>query len=161
MKHYLPIQKMLLITATVLFLIFLSITAHGQNRTLTRGALEGELYFSTTTYVVFDQYGFVDELYSGIVRFTDNGKHAEVVYQVEDPFDGQENVMMPASIIADAAEGVVYNADGYTVDDISRRRLWVSFDYGKTWECRDTAVINSIYFGSNIEGLIYRGGGGI
>jgi len=75
--------------------------------------------------------------------------------------------MQGNSIMADATPGVVYNVDWYMAyandgKPYDYTRLWLSDDYGKTWERRDSHIgWKSTYYVANFEGVIYRGSGKI
>ena len=148
----------------VIFLIALTAATGSipaQNRNITRGATEGELYYSVNWYCKYDP-NYNDTMYRAILHLTENGKKAEITYGVayiEPNTATPEYPMTPEAVIADATPGVLYNADFYCSHDAYwYNRLWVSFDYGKNWELRDEPDNLSTYFVADIEGIIYRTG---
>ncbi len=155
-------KKVLLLLAVILSAVTASIA---QQRWITRGATEGELYLSTQWYC---NYGFdEDTLYNAILHITENGQKAEINYggmfQFADALTGADLPMQIYHIMADATPGVLYNTDWYLAYSDGQpydfTRLWFSEDYGKTWELRDTPVYQSGYVTGCDEGVLYRGGG--
>lgn len=148
-------MKRILLLLSLLFLSAAALT--GQNRNFTRGADPGELYLAGVWYGLYSVYGppYYDEARSVILRFTENGKTLSMQYETDYFANGE--MIKPDILIADATPGVLYNKDvRYTVDD-AFHRLWVSFDYGKNWTFREENIIQTFYYGSNFEGLIYKG----
>jgi hypothetical protein len=45
-----------------------------------------------------------------------------------------------------------------TFESYENNRLWISYDYGKTWELRDDPIDKCSYVVTNVEGVIYRTG---
>ncbi|MDR2972208.1 MAG: hypothetical protein LBU83_09815, partial [Bacteroidales bacterium] len=141
--------------------------SNAQERNITRGAAEGELYMKVGWYINYGVWG--DEMYLAILHVTENGKKLEMNHSMEylyfGPEIGDSQPMQSAHIMADATSGVLYNVDHYEAfaDDglpYLYTRLWFSNDYGKTWVLRDKQIGQNRYYISNFEGLIYRGGGG-
>ncbi|MCL2041810.1 MAG: T9SS type A sorting domain-containing protein [Bacteroidales bacterium] len=136
-----------------------SITA--QERYITRGAEEGELFMSVHWYCDYGFWG--DTVYDAILHITENGKKVAINHSVESrPPDSGIADSLPMQIyhvIADATPGVLYNVDWcYDTEVYPYTRLWFSDDYGTSWELRDKQIGNNAYFVANVEGLIYRGG---
>ena len=148
----------------VIMACLLSMAVHAQYRNITRGAVEGELYYNANWYCKYD-YNFNDTLYLAILHLTENGKKAEIQYSavyIEPTTAITEYPMSPNALIADATSGVLYNHDFYCSHDAYwYDRLWVSFDYGKNWELRDEPEYTSYYYTANVEGVIYRGTEGV
>ena len=140
---------------TVLLALF-SIS-FAQTRTITRGAVPGELYMTTEWYGIDNGWGY-DTLRYALLHITEHGKKAEIVYSCNYL---DRDKMQPEVVLADATEGVVYIHDQYMKNLYIYDRLWFSNDYGNTWEQRDEPEYDSRYYVSNFEGLIYRGGGGV
>jgi len=149
----------------VIMVCLLNIATTAQQRLITRGAIEGELYMSASWYV-----NYYEADYLAILHITENGKKVEInhsmEYQSPDAGTGDALPMQAHLIMADATPGVVYNADWYMAYDEDGQpydyaRLWFSDDYGKTWELRDTQSWKKYYYVTNSAGIIYRGGGGV
>ena len=99
----------------VLFGLF-SIISQAQ----TRGALPGEIYKSTATYIGNDGQHYA------VFYSADNGKTLSLQYE---HVENQPGVMWIGELIGDATPGVVYNNYFYGTNE-----LWVSFNYGVNWE---------------------------
>ncbi|MCL2041812.1 MAG: T9SS type A sorting domain-containing protein [Bacteroidales bacterium] len=152
-------MKRVVFFLTVLAAISGSITA--QERYITRGAEEGELYMSVHWYCDYGFWG--DTVYDAILHITENGKKVAINHSVESrPPDSGIADSLPMQIyhvIADATPGVLYNVDWcYDTEVYPYTRLWFSDDYGKSWEMRDKNIGQNRYYVSNFEGLMYRGG---
>jgi hypothetical protein len=142
---------------TLFFLMVLAAASgiiSAQERYITRGATEGELYLQGSWYC---NYGFwSDTIYTAILHVTENGKQLEIAHSTL--VDDDSPNMQTGRIMADATPGVLYNVD---YGEYGNDRLWFSDDYGKTWEVRDEQIGRHPYYISNFEGLIYRGGEGV
>ncbi len=103
---------------------------------ITRGAQPSEIYISNDWY--FDGY----IMHRAVFRSADNGENVSVQYTSTNP--PQAGDMMIGSLIGDATTGAVYNSN-----------LWVSFDYGISWEYRDDYYYAK-YATGFINGEIYR-----
>ena len=154
-------------TLLMIVLIAASSFVNAQERGIARGAVEGELYMSTIWYV-----NYYESDYLALLHITENGKKVEINHSMEyDPPNtliGDALPMYPNLIMADVTPGVVYNSDWYLAyadDDqvYDYVRLWFSDDYGKTWELRDAPDMGypTSYAVANVEGIVYRGGGGV
>ena len=142
-----------------------STVATAQDRTIARGAVEGELYYNLDWLYFEDDFG-IDSIYMALLHITETGKKVEINHYAKeispDALTGDALPMNINHILADATLGVVYNTDWYMAyaDDgkpYSYTRLWFSTDYGKTWVLRDTPENQSAYVVANAEGIIYRG----
>ena len=141
---------------------FLPLSIFAQNRSVARGATPGELYLADFWYDVF-YAPFGDTLQAAIYHITENGKKLTIQYNQDvyaDQYTESCSVNRPASILADATSGVIYNVTSCYKNDW-QTQLWVSFDYGKNWMLRDEDIGSKNYLSTNFEGLIYRGGEGI
>jgi len=130
--------------------LFLSTTtiSHAQERFIARGATPGELYISADWY---EKY-YSEEAPRMVSRLTQNGKKLTIQYYANQ-YNNTSDVMLPGFVIADATSGVIYQK-GIMGDE----RFWVSFDYGQSWIYRESYGYPTSYYGSNVTGLIYRGG---
>jgi hypothetical protein len=146
-------MKRILFLLTALIAASSVITA--QSRTFTRGAEAGELYLTNVWYGIYAGGPFMEELRNAIVRFTENGKKAEIVFDQDwFAFEYNLDLMQPRTVIADATPGVLYNIDNNPVTLTTR--LWISYDHGKNWELRDENSGRKYYYAANVEGVIYR-----
>jgi gliding motility-associated-like protein len=107
---------------------------------ITRGATPGELYLSTDWYM--DNYGHI---HYGIFRSDDNG--ATITLQYESSTASPSSEMVVGKVLGDATPGALYNYYG---------ELWVSFDYGESWELVDDIGSTPGYTSGCIEGEIYK-----
>jgi hypothetical protein len=144
----------------ILLTIFLSISfsSFAQKRTITRGATPGELYVAAMWYWINPP--FMDTMYRAVYRCTEYGKKLTIQYAVDD-FNTPVSEIRLAYIYADATSCVLYNSNPAYVGGSYVTQLYASFDYGKNWILRDenNDGDNSIYyFGTNVEGVIYRVG---
>ncbi|MDR2569409.1 MAG: hypothetical protein LBD23_03795 [Oscillospiraceae bacterium] len=142
----------------ILVLAATSSMSNAQQRSIARGAEEGELYMAIGWYV-----NYYESQYAAILHITENGKKAEMNYSMrtQEPNAGiADSLPMQAYfIMADATPGIVYAVDWYmTYEASENNRLWFSDDYGKTWELRNDPGGQKIYLAANAEGLIYRAG---
>jgi hypothetical protein len=89
---------------------------------ITRGVQPAEIYISTDWYI--DNYG---DIHYAIFHSTDNGEHIILKYEnIETPPPGE---MQVGRVLGDATPGALYNW-GWN-------ELWVSFDYGESWEYKE------------------------
>ncbi len=109
---------------------------------ITRGAQPGELYISTDWYM--DNYG---QVHYAIFHTTDNGEHITLQYEnIESP---PPDEMQVGKVLGDATNGALYN--------IGNNELWVSFDYGTSWEFRENYPGYTKFFSGVNQGLIFKG----
>ncbi|MDR0205726.1 MAG: T9SS type A sorting domain-containing protein [Bacteroidales bacterium] len=149
-----------------LIIIFISISfSFSQNRGVTRGATPGEMYLTGFWYGIY--HGgppIYDTLRTAIFRLTENGKKLTIQYDADyfaDLFTEPGSIMQPRYILADVTPGVIYSKCICEKSDYyNYTQFWVSFDYGKNWTFREENAGSKTYFSTNVEGLIYRGGGG-
>jgi hypothetical protein len=137
---------MKLINITILIAIFFTINQiQPINAQITRGASPGEIYISTDWYL--DNYG---QVHYAIFHSTDNGENITLKYEnIENPPTGE---MQVGKVIGDVTPGALYN--------YGNNELWVSFDYGESWEYREDFIDYIRYWGG-YEGIIYKGGWGL
>jgi len=99
----------------LLFLILLLATyciSFSQNRSITRGAIPGEMYLTGMWYgIYFCGPPNYDTLCTAVFRLTENGKKLTKQYDAN-YFANPEIVMQPLFIISDATTGVIYNFQG-------------------------------------------------
>jgi len=149
----------------LLFLtLFLATTtiSHAQNRAIARGAEPGELYLTTFWYGIYGSWGppYYNTLRTAVYHITENGKKVTIQYDVDyfaDYYTTPSSVMQPQYILADATPGVLYAKRVYTKNYYDYTQLWVSFDYGESWELREENIGAIGYTSSYKEGVIYRG----
>ena len=108
----------------------------------TRGAVPGEIYLSSLIYI--GDYGIA---HYGIFYSSDNGQTLTLQYE---NVEAQPGVMWTGDVHGDATPGVLYNNYYYGTNE-----LWVSFDYGVTWEEVDGYGYPKYATGC-MEGEIYR-----
>jgi hypothetical protein len=107
----------------------------------TRGTLEGEIYYPTSTYM--DNQG---QVHTAIFRSTDHGAHLQLQYEtLTEPPAGD---MPIGQVVGDATPGVLYN--------YGANELWVSFDYGVSWEYRENIGTTPRYTSGCLPNEIYR-----
>jgi len=107
---------------------------------ITRGATPGELYISTDWYM--DEYG---QVHYAILHSTDNGETVSLKYEnIENTPPGEMRV---GNVLGDATPGALYNKGNH--------KLWVSFDYGSSWEYREY-LGNTNYMSGQNSGTIFR-----
>jgi hypothetical protein len=123
----------------LVFFCLLSIISQAQ----TRGALPGEIYFASDTYIGDDGVHY------GIFYSADNGKIMTLEYE---NVELQPGVMWVGNIFADATPGVIYNQYTLGID-----KWWVSFDYGVNWEDRGDIPGYTKFFSGVNPGLIFKG----
>ena len=154
MKKILLFLTLLLATVTLSF---------SQNRSITRGAIPGELYLTGTWYGIYNPIlgpPYYDTLRTAIYRLTENGKKLTKQYDA-DYFANPETIMQPNVILTDATPGVVYNKDNYSKNSYAHTALWVSFDYGKNWVFREEDMGSKNYYTTNYNGFIYKTENGV
>jgi hypothetical protein len=106
----------------------------------TRGAAEGEIYYSTSTYIDSQE-----QIHTAIFRSTDHGAHLQLQYEsTTNPSVGE---MAVGRVLGDATPGALYN--------YGSNELWVSFDYGVNWVYREDYNY-AAYAAGLIDGVIYR-----
>ena len=166
-KIFLPhkIAKFIIMKQKLLFFTLLFIVINlsfSQERSITRGATPGEFYLTAAWYGIYSAWGppYYDTLRTAVFRLTENGKKLTKQYDAN-YFANPEIIMQPNVILADATPGVVYNKDNYSKNSYSHTALWVSFDYGENWMFREENLGSKYYFTTNVDGFIYRGGGGV
>ena len=109
---------------------------------ITRGAQPGEIYISTEWYM--DNFG---QIHYAILHSTDNGENITLKYEnIENTPPGE---MQVGRVLGDVTSGALYN--------YSNNKLWVSFDYGVSWEFRENYPGYTKYFSGVNEGLIFKG----
>lgn len=124
----------------ILFLWCISIQRNSYGQ-ISRGATPDELYISGEWYL--ENYSI---LHYGIFHSIDNGENLSLRYENTDsPPLGEMKV---GWITGDATPGVIYN----TGDS----KIWVSFDYGQTWEFRENYNIYAKYFTGVDQGVILK-----
>ncbi len=131
-------NKLLLI---ILFSILIpgSTTAQSQ---ITRGAAEDEIY------IAIDWYADNNGVHYAIYQSIDNGETIELKYEnLEVPPEGEMSV---GKVIGDASNGALYNIEFWNKD------LWVSFDFGETWEYQQDSYGYANYFSGVDSGKIFR-----
>ena len=149
----------------ILFLTFLTIAnsvSFAQNRGIARGAEPGELYLTGFWWGHYNPFPpFYDTLRLGIYRITENGKKLAIQYNAN-YFGNPEIEIIPRVILADATSGVVYNKLTYYKEDgYPYTQFWFSDDYGINWLLREENMGSHQYFPANVDGVIYRGVGGL
>ncbi|MBE9491502.1 MAG: hypothetical protein IMY70_01340, partial [Bacteroidetes bacterium] len=98
---------------------FLCLNSYSQ---ITRGAVPAEIYISTDWYV--DNF---NDLHYAIFHSSDNGENITLKYEnIEVPPPGE---MQVGKVLGDATPGALYN--------YGWNELWVSFDYGESWEYKE------------------------
>ncbi len=108
---------------------------------ITRGAQPGELYIATDWYM--DDYG---QIHYAIFHSTDNGENITLKYEnIETPPPGEMKV---GKVLGDATPGALYN--------YGNNELWVSFNYGESWEYRESYPDNAKYLSGQISGNLFK-----
>jgi hypothetical protein len=108
---------------------------------ITRGAQPAEIYISTDWYI--DNLG---KIHYAIFHSTDNGEHISLKYEnLEVPPPGE---MQVGRVLGDATPGALYNW-GWN-------ELWVSFDYGVSWEYKEIGPDHIIYLSGQSNGTIFK-----
>jgi hypothetical protein len=147
-------------TFLLLTLLIIATAINAQNRIVARGATPGELYIQAPWYGTYNPGPpFYDTLRMAVYYLTENGKKLTIQYAA-DYFANPEYTMQPQYILADATPGVLYNKSTYSKNSYTHTQLCVSFDYGKNWVFREENIGTKYYYSANIEGLMFKGGGG-
>ncbi len=107
---------------------------------ITRGAEPGEIYLSTDWYM--DNYG---DIHYGIFHSVNNG--ANITLQYENSTASPPEEMGVGRVLGDATPGALYNYYG---------ELWVSFDYGESWEYKETYGSSGRFTSGCVNGEIYK-----
>ena len=123
----------------LVFFCLFSIISHAQ----TRGALPGEIYKSTETYIGYDG------MHYAVFYSSNNGETMTLQYE---NFENQSGVMWVGAVLGDATPGAIYNNYFYGTNE-----LWVSFDYGVTWVYRENNPGYTKFFSGVNPGLIFKG----
>ncbi len=107
---------------------------------ITRGAQPGEIYVATDWYA--DNTGM---FYRALFRSINNGEKLDLKYEtLWEPPPGE---MRLAKILGDATPGAIYN--------YGWNELWVSFDYGQSWDYLENYSYVS-YASGYSNGEIYK-----
>lgn len=132
-------KRSLLLQNIVFFLVLSFLFAPTAKAQITRGATAGEIYISGDWYM--DNHF---KVHYAIFHSTDNGKNISLKYEnIETPPPSEMTV---GKVIGDATPGVLYNLG---------HELWVSFDYGVSWEYREYYYY-ARYASGFSNGEIYR-----
>ena len=134
-------MKSKLLYAVTLLCVFIGTNDKIQAQ-ITRGAQPGEIYISINWYI--DNSG---NLHDAIFRSTDNGENLTLQY--ETLYNPPPDEMRLGRVLGDATLGALYNW-GWN-------ELWVSFDYGESWEYREDYPGYTKYFSGVNSGLIFKG----
>ncbi|MCK4676515.1 MAG: T9SS type A sorting domain-containing protein, partial [Bacteroidales bacterium] len=100
-----------------------------------------EIYKSTETYIGYDG------MHYAVFYSSNNGETMTLQYE---NFENQSGVMWVGAVLGDATPGAIYNNYFYGTNE-----LWVSFDYGVTWEHRETAP-STEYLSGQSNGIIFK-----
>jgi hypothetical protein len=124
----------------LVLLSLLTLQAPKLQAQITSGAIPGEIYISIDWYV--DKQGNVHD---AIFRSTNNGENLSLQFEVlNNPPPGE---MRLGRLLGDATLGALYNFGWH--------ELWVSFDYGESWVCREF-VGNTNYMSGQQNGTIFK-----
>jgi len=132
------------INITILIVIFFTINQiQPINAQITRGASQGEIYISTDWYM--DNYG---DIHYAIFHSTNNGENITLKYEnIENPPTGE---MQVGKVLGDATLGALYN--------YGSNELWVSFNYGESWDFVEDYAYSGFYTSGSNEGVMYKNG---
>ena len=155
-------------TLFVMIFVVSATFINAQNRSIARGAVQGELYMTRYWYGIYNpDWGppVFDTLLKALYHITDYGEKVEIAYAADLFIHDEEypyfdsTVAVPAIIIADATPGVLYNRSSRysSSSDTWLHGSWVSFDYGQTWELREEDEFIKGYSAGSFEGMIYKG----
>ena len=108
---------------------------------ITRGAQPNEIYIATDWYM--DNTGI---FHRAIFRSTDNGE--TLTLQYETLYNPPPGEMRLGRVLGDATPGALYNW-GWN-------ELWVSFDYGESWEYIENHPDNAKYLSGQSSGILSR-----
>ncbi len=126
---------------SIILFIICTLGALSSQSQITRGAVEEEIYLSTSWYA--DN----DGVHYAIYHSTDNGETIELKYEnLETP---PEDEMKIGRVLGDADAGALYN--------YRSNELWSSFDFGETWVSRQNSYGYGQYFTGEDSGKIFRG----
>ncbi|MCB9014733.1 MAG: hypothetical protein H6541_02980 [Lentimicrobiaceae bacterium] len=107
----------------VFFLVLSFLFAPTAKAQITRGATAGEIYISGEWYL--ENHSI---LHYAIFHSNDNGQNISLKYEnIETPPPSEMTV---GKVIGDATPGALYN--------YGNNKLWVSFDYGVSWQYIET-----------------------
>ena len=130
-------KKQILYIVLLIGFLFLTFNSYSQ---ITRGAQSAEIYISTDWYI--DDLG---KIHYAIFHSTDNGENITLKYEnIETPPPGEMQVGL---VLGDATIGALYN--------YGWNELWVSFDYGVSWEYKEDYSYAK-YVTGFYNGEIYR-----
>ena len=135
-------KKPILLTFIFLisYLLFFISSVYSQ---ITRGAVPGELYISTSWFADIPH-----GVRYGIFHSTDNGAHITPMYSsLETP---PPDEMTIGKVVGDATPGALYN--------YGNNELWESFDEGVNWEFVENYSYSGKYTSGGINGEIYKNG---
>ncbi|MCB9014732.1 MAG: T9SS type A sorting domain-containing protein [Lentimicrobiaceae bacterium] len=125
----------------VLFLLLAFLFAPTAKAQITRGAVSGELFISGEWYVENNS-----NLHYAIFHSYDNGKNISLKYEnIETPPPSEMTV---GKVIGDATPGALYN--------YGNNKLWVSFDYGVSWQFMDGPFSMLYYFSGFANGEVFK-----
>jgi hypothetical protein len=108
---------------------------------ITRGASPGEIYISNYWYSDAN-----DDSHSAVLYSPNNG--ADLLLQFESLDYNVPGEMRIGTVLGDAAPGALYN--------YGWNELWVSLDYGESWEYREDHPDNTKYLSGQSDGVIFR-----
>jgi len=132
--------------ATISILLFLLTLLADDTTFLVRGPAQGELYIGTPYYSTYDS-GYEQHTYYAISHSFDNGEHIDIKYVSEDLLTDSLHINCPW-LVSDATPGVIYCRT-------QRPDLWISYDYGETWQFTEQYG-GSMYMSGCVEGEVYR-----
>jgi hypothetical protein len=125
---------------SVLISVFCCLISGISQAQITRGAQPGEIYISTDWYIDNN-----NQIHYAILHCTDNGEHISIAYEnIETPPGGEMSV---GKVLGDATPGALYN--------YGNNELWVSLDYGVSWEFQENFTYVSYATGFS-NGEIFR-----
>jgi len=123
----------------LLIALLLAFTNSIYPQAITRGVVESEIYISSDWYV--NGYG---EIVHTIWRSTDHGKHLTNQYvSTTMPQQGTR-----FDIVTDATPGVLYGVNYY--------KLYISYDFGETWEFIENTGQDGRYTSGYTQGEVYK-----
>ena len=131
-------KKQILYIVLLIGFLFLTFNSYSQ---ITRGAQSAEIYISTDWYI--DDLG---KIHFAIFHSTDNGETITLKYEnIESPPPGEMQVGL---VLGDATIGALYN--------YGWNELWVSFDYGESWEYKENGPDHVKYLSGQINGTLFK-----
>ncbi len=129
-----------MIKKLTIILLLLNILSIQNINSQTRGASPGEIYIST------DWYAASEGIQYGIFHSTTHGQYIYPMYNnLQSP---PPNEMKVGRILGDATPGALYNW--------GNNELWVSFDYGESWEFREGYPDNARFLSGQDNGNISK-----